>query len=317
MADGGWIKLYRVLLDDDLWIDCTPVQKAVMITLLLMANHKERKWIWQGKKFSAKPGQLVTSLESIKGKAGKGVSIRAVRTSLTKFENVGFLTNQSTNSGRLVTITNWAKYQEGIEESTNELTGNRQATDKQATTNKNEKNDKNEKKRNSQHSRKREYADGSPEMIEARYLWEWIKKNNPEANKEPNLQSWADDIRKMHEIDGRPFEKIHRMINWSQNNEFWAPNILSAAKLRAQYLTMAARANADANRKRGKSPFKASAQPAWADPNYVAPAPKTASPELLASLAEKRARFAAEQEAIESKKGNDDYGKVSSQPSNL
>ncbi|MFT8412140.1 MAG: DNA replication protein DnaD, partial [Schleiferilactobacillus perolens] len=179
MADGGWIKLYRVLLDDDLWIDCTPVQKAVMITLLLMANHKERKWIWQGKKFSAKPGQLVTSLESIKGKAGKGVSIRAVRTSLTKFENVGFLTNQSTNSGRLVTIANWAKYQEGIEESTNELTGNRQATDKQATTNKNVKNDKNEKKRNSQHSRKREYADDSPEMIEAVYLWEKIKGNNP------------------------------------------------------------------------------------------------------------------------------------------
>lgn len=142
MADGGWIKLYRVLLDDDLWINCTPVQKVVMVTLLLMANHKERKWIWQGKKFSAKPGQMVTSLESIKGKSGKGVSIRAVRTSLTKFESVGFLTSESTNSGRLVTIANWAKYQEGIKEATNELTGNRQATDKQVTTNKNDKNDK-------------------------------------------------------------------------------------------------------------------------------------------------------------------------------
>jgi hypothetical protein len=142
MADGGWIKLYRVLLDDDLWINCTPVQKVVMVTLLLMANHKERKWIWQGKKFSAKPGQMVTSLESIKGKSGKGVSIRAVRTSLTKFESVGFLTSESTNSGRLVTIANWAKYQEGIKEVTNELTGNRQATDKQVTTNKNDKNDK-------------------------------------------------------------------------------------------------------------------------------------------------------------------------------
>lgn len=142
MADGGWIKLYRVLLDDDLWIDCTPVQKVVMVTLLLMANHKERKWIWQGKKFVANPGQMVTSLESIKGKSGKGVSIRAVRTSLTKFENVGFLTSESTNSGRLVTIANWAKYQEGIEKATNELTGNRQATDKQLTTNKNVKNDK-------------------------------------------------------------------------------------------------------------------------------------------------------------------------------
>lgn len=242
MADGGWIKLYRVLLDDDLWIDCTPVQKVVMITLLLMANHKERKWIWQGKKFIANPGQMVTSLDSIKGKSGKGVSIRAVRTSLAKFENVGFLTSKSTNSGRLVTIANWAKYQEGIEEATSELTGNRQATDKQLTTNKNVKNDKNEKKEDSQQSRKREYADGSPEMIEAVYLWEKIKGNNPEHRK-PNLQAWADDIRKMNQLDHRPFEKIHKMIDWCQIDTFWQTNILSASKLRSKYDTMAAQAN--------------------------------------------------------------------------
>ncbi|MFK5278042.1 replication protein [Lacticaseibacillus paracasei] len=242
MADGGWIKLYRVLLDDDLWIDCTPVQKVVMITLLLMANHKERKWIWQGKKFIAKPGQMVTSLDSIKLKSGKGVSIRAVRTSLTKFENVGFLTSKSTNSGRLLTIANWAKYQEGVEEATNELTGNRQATDKQLTTNKNVKNEKNEKKEDSQHSRKREYADDSPEMIEAVYLWSKIKGNNPEHRK-PNLQSWANDVRKMHELDHRPFEKIHKMIDWCQLDTFWQTNILSASKLRSKYDTMAAQAN--------------------------------------------------------------------------
>lgn len=254
MADGGWIKLYRVLLDDDLWIDCTPVQKVVMITLLLMANHKERKWIWQGKKFIANPGQMVTSLDSIKQKSGKGVSIRAVRTSLNKFENVGFLTSKSTNSGRLVTIANWAKYQEGIEEATSELTGNRQATDKQLTTNKNV---KNEKKEDSQQSRKREYADDSPEMIEAVYLWEKIKGNNPEHRK-PNLQSWADDVRKMNQLDHRSFEKIHKMIDGCQFNPFWQANILSAAKLRSKFDMMAAQANRNytANRLNPNRPRK-------------------------------------------------------------
>lgn len=281
MADGGWIKLYRVLLDDDLWIDCTPVQKVVMITLLLMANHKERKWIWQGKKFIANPGQMVTSLDSIKLKSGKGVSIRAVRTSLTKFENVGFLTSKSTNSGRLLTIANWAKYQEFVEETTNELTGNRQATDKQLTTNKNVKNDKNVKKEDSQHSRKREYADDSPEMIEAVYLWEKIKGNNPEHRK-PNLQAWADDVRKMHELDHRPLEKIHKMIDWCQLDTFWQTNILSASKLRSKYDTMAAQAN----RK-----FAANKQPrieklpVWAEPDYK-PEHKKASEEDRAKLAE-------------------------------
>lgn len=288
MADGGWIKLYRVLLDDDLWIDCTPVQKVVMITLLLMANHKERKWIWQGKKFIANPGQMVTSLDSIKLKSGKGVSIRAVRTSLAKFENVGFLTSKSTNSGRLLTIANWAKYQEGVEEATNELTGNRQATDKQLTTNKNVKNEKNEKKEDSQHSRKREYADDSPEMIEAVYLWEKIKGNNPEHRK-PNLQSWADDIRKMHELDHRPFEKIHKMIDWCQLDAFWQTNILSASKLRSKYDTMAAQAN----RK-----FAANKQPRieklpdWAEPDYK-PERKKVSEEDRAKLAEQMEQLKA------------------------
>ncbi|MCI0372878.1 replication protein [Lacticaseibacillus paracasei] len=242
MADGGWIKLYRVLLDDDLWIDCTPVQKVVMITLLLMANHQERKWIWQGKKFVAGPGQLVTSLESIKQESGKGISVKNVRSALDKFVKVGFLANQSAKTGRLITIANWAKYQISDDEVANQPANRWQTTGKQVATNKNVKNDKNVKKEDSQHSRKREYADDSPEMIEAVYLWEKIKGNNPEHRK-PSLQAWADDIRKMHELDHRPFEKIHKMIDWCQIDTFWQTNILSASKLRSKYDTMAAQAN--------------------------------------------------------------------------
>jgi hypothetical protein len=147
-----------------------------------------------------------------------------------------------------------------------------------------------------QHPRKREYADDSPEMAEATYLWEWIKKNNPEANKEPSFQSWADDIRKMHEIDGRSFDKIHRMIDWSQQSDFWTPNILSAAKLRAQYLKMAAQANADAKKSRGKSPFKTSQQPAWADPNYKSEPAEPVDPATKAKLAAEMAKLRANRE---------------------
>ncbi|WP_203627563.1 replication protein [Lacticaseibacillus mingshuiensis] len=264
MADGGWIKLYRVLLDDDLWIDCTPVQKVVMITLLLMANHKERKWIWQGKKFVAKPGQMVTSLESIKAEAGKGVSIKNVRSSLDKFQKVGFLANQSAKTGRLITIANWAKYQDGVEEAAKQPADNWQTGGKQVATNKNVKNDKNVKKEDSQHPRKREYADDSPELIEATYLWEKIKSNNPEHRK-PNLQAWANDIRKMHEIDKRPFDKIHRMIDWCQSDTFWQTNILSAAKLREKYDTMKAQANRPYASERSYKAVRREAHPEWLD----------------------------------------------------
>ena len=48
------------------------------------------------------------------------------------------------------------------------------------------------------------------------------------GNQKPNLQSWADNIRKMIEIDKRTENQVRGMIEWSQHNVFWASNILSA-----------------------------------------------------------------------------------------
>jgi hypothetical protein len=110
-----------------------------------MANHAEKEWEWKGERYKVKPGQFVTSLKAIAEKCGDGVSIRNVRTALERFEKYEFLTNESTNRNRLITITNWEFYQSKEEEPTKQLTSNRQATDKQLTTNKNDKNDKNDK----------------------------------------------------------------------------------------------------------------------------------------------------------------------------
>jgi hypothetical protein len=136
-------------------------------------------------------------------------------------------------------------------------------------------------KSNSQQSRKREYADDSPEMIEAVYLWEKIKGNNPEHRK-PSLQAWADDVRKMHELDHRPFEKIHKMIDWCQLDTFWQTNILSASKLRSKYDTMAAQAN---RKYASNRPTRTEKLPDWAQEGYK-PEHKKASEEDRAKLAE-------------------------------
>lgn len=134
----GWVKVYRDLLDDELWTSCNSVQKAVFMTLLLMANHAPRSWIWKGQKYSVKPGQMITSLPSIQEKAGRDVSIQNVRTSLTKFKKLGFLTDESTGAGRLVTIVNWEKYQSEREQLTDQLTDDQQTTNRRLTPNKNE-----------------------------------------------------------------------------------------------------------------------------------------------------------------------------------
>jgi len=69
-----------------------------------------------------------------------------------------------------------------------------------------------------------------------------IRQRNPQ-HKEPDLQKWARDFDLMHRQDGREYEKIRRIIIWSQADTTpapgqtfcWANNILSPAKLRKQF----------------------------------------------------------------------------------
>lgn len=143
----GWVKLHRELCCKAIWQCSTSEQKVVLITILLNVNHEQKEWEWQGKKFVCQPGQMITSLASLAEKCGKGISIQNVRTALDKFEKYGFLTNQSTKTGRLISVENWEIYQsntsEGNKESNNEPTKQSQSSHKEVTTNKNDKHYKN------------------------------------------------------------------------------------------------------------------------------------------------------------------------------
>lgn len=146
----GWIKLYRCLLDDPVWQCSTPPQKVILVTLLLMANHTERKWQWQGHPYICRPGQFITSLKSIAENAGKEMTRQNIRTALKRLEKMGFLTMQSTTQHTLITICSWEIYQAN-ETFANPAT-NHQPTiasptpNQRLTPNKNVKNEKHEKK---------------------------------------------------------------------------------------------------------------------------------------------------------------------------
>ena len=138
---AGWIKLYRELGDKPIWLESTSDQRSVLIALLMMVNYEPNKWEWQGKQYECMPGQVITSLPKIAERSGKGVSIQNVRTALKRFEKLGFLTDESTNKNRLITIVNWAIYQGSDDEpnrqTNKQLTGNQQATNRQLTAIKN------------------------------------------------------------------------------------------------------------------------------------------------------------------------------------
>jgi DnaD/phage-associated family protein len=140
----GWIKLHRVLIKKPIWKLSTPEQKTILITLLLMANHEETEWEWEGKKFKAKQGEFVTSINSIIEACGKGISFQNVRSALERFKKLEFLTYKVTKTGRLISVVNWLDYQlidvEPNKATNKEVTKTQQRGNKEVTTNKNDKN---------------------------------------------------------------------------------------------------------------------------------------------------------------------------------
>lgn len=79
----------------------------------------------------------------------------------------------------------------------------------------------------------------SPQDLKlSQLLYDLIKKNTPEWYHKPKLEDWADEIRKLREIDKQTPELIEKVIRWSQNDDFWSKNILSTAKLRKQFSTL-------------------------------------------------------------------------------
>lgn len=163
MAGQGWVSVYRELLEKSIWLESTPEQKTILITLLLMANHAPKKWEWKGASYEVQPGQFVTSLDSIAKKAGKQISVKNVRTAIARFEKLEFLANESTNKNRLITINNWGFYQSD-EGRYGKQTGKQSASDRQVTgkrpaTNNNVNNDNNVNKNTSSNQDLKDHFD--------------------------------------------------------------------------------------------------------------------------------------------------------------
>ncbi len=136
---SGWIKLWRQIQRSDMYRSLTSKQRDVMIQCLLLASHNGNTWEWKGETMTCQPGQFITSLESLKELCGRDVSIQNIRTALNKLQKWQFLTNESTKTGRLITIMNWGTYQ-GDQQSNQQ--SNQQRTNKELTTIKKGKNEK-------------------------------------------------------------------------------------------------------------------------------------------------------------------------------
>lgn len=263
----GYIKLYRQSLDNgwlrqgDLW--------RFWCWCLLKAYHKPQTVTIGLQRVDIKVGQFPfgrkVAAEELK------MSEQTVRTLLSKLVEWQNLTISSTSKFSVVTVVNWESYQgedskSTINQPTNLKTGvkinhqtNQQKTpsnsdrggllgdggiesnqqSNQQLTNKPQKsttinNVKNVKKVKNP---AKFFAEDSPELKLAKFLWEEMKKRGCE-DKKPDLQKWAINIDYLLRLDKREPRRIAEVIRWCQQDEFWKKNIRSTNKLRTQWAAL-------------------------------------------------------------------------------
>lgn len=103
----GWIKLHRQLLENP--IASKPEYAWVWISILLLANHKDKEILLSGKVEICKRGQFITSRQRLSEQTG--VSCSTVERCLSWLKNNGEIEQQGTNKYRLITVKNYNRFQ--------------------------------------------------------------------------------------------------------------------------------------------------------------------------------------------------------------
>lgn len=144
-TSNGWIKLYRCLLDDAV------CQKSayfhLWVTLLLLAAHKEHKFIFNNEIHTIKPGQLITGRKKLSTLTG--IPETTIRRILKCFENGHMIERKMTTKYTVITISKWEKYQSELfneHPGGQQMANKRPASDHQMNTYNNDKNEKNDNK---------------------------------------------------------------------------------------------------------------------------------------------------------------------------
>lgn len=148
MAEGNWIKLYRKMIDDPIFVNSTGPQVKVLMTVMFLAAWTPKKWDVLGHEFTIQPGEVFISTRDLADRAGDDVSREVVRKALVRFEKLGFCTLKRTRKGTRIHIVNWRKYQlydsEGTPQGTHgEPTENPRRTHGEPSNKKESKNSKN------------------------------------------------------------------------------------------------------------------------------------------------------------------------------
>jgi len=133
-TDKGWVKVFRSLQDNILWQEKPFSRGQAWVDLLLSVNHKDKVILINGKALKIKSGQMWTSRDKLAKRWGWSKS--KVNRFLVLLSDTHMASVSGTQSGTLLTIEKWAKFQDArttkrnaddtTDESSDESTGDTQ-----------------------------------------------------------------------------------------------------------------------------------------------------------------------------------------------
>jgi len=141
----GWIKLYRQILDNPVFLK--PELYQLFSYCILRANHSETKIIWNGKEETLEKGCFITGRKTLAEDTGQNES--SIYKRLKVLEKLNMITVKSNNKFSVVKVLNYGVYQGGEGEEEQQSNNKVTTKEQQSNTDKNVKkvkNDKNVKK---------------------------------------------------------------------------------------------------------------------------------------------------------------------------
>lgn len=136
---SGWIKIHRKMLDWEWYNDVNTFR--VFTHLLLTVNHEPSKY----RGISLPVGSRIIGRYALAEELG--LSERQTRTALEHLKSTSEVTIKTTNRFTVVSITEWAKYQDRNEKTSSKSTSKTPTSDQQPSTSKEEKKLRREEKK--------------------------------------------------------------------------------------------------------------------------------------------------------------------------
>lgn len=109
-SDRGYIKIYRDLWDHWVWRDKPYSMGQAWIDLIMMANHEDKKLLFDGQMITIKRGSVVTSERKLAERWGWSRS--KVHRFLNLFESEKMVCVNRTNKRTTISIVNYNNYQD-------------------------------------------------------------------------------------------------------------------------------------------------------------------------------------------------------------